>query len=115
MGNLEERLTDDTGTSKCGAHSTDCHHFRVPPSYAAHLRDAGYHLLNQANNHGNDYGPAGYRNTRAALEAQGLKYPGRAGSDHRSGGQECPGGGDRLVLLRMVKQPDRHPTGEEGG
>jgi hypothetical protein len=49
----------------------DCHQFRVPPSYAAHLRDAGYHLLNQAHNHGNDYGPAGYRNTRTALEAQG--------------------------------------------
>ena len=39
--------------------SRSCHQFRAPPAYAAHLRDAGFELLNQANNHGNDYGPAG--------------------------------------------------------
>jgi hypothetical protein len=76
MGNLEEPLTDDTGTSKCGPDSTGCHQFRAPPSYAAHLRDAGYQVLNQANNHGYDYGPAGYRNTQKALERQGLKHTG---------------------------------------
>jgi poly-gamma-glutamate capsule biosynthesis protein CapA/YwtB (metallophosphatase superfamily) len=76
MGNLEEPITDDTGTSKCGAGSTQCHQFRVPPSYAAHLKDAGFRLLNQANNHGLDYGAAGYRNTQQALEAQGLANTG---------------------------------------
>lgn len=76
MGNLEEPLTDDTGTGKCGANSTRCFQFRAPPSYAAHLRDGGFELLNQANNHGNDYGPAGYRNTQKALEKQGLKHTG---------------------------------------
>jgi poly-gamma-glutamate capsule biosynthesis protein CapA/YwtB (metallophosphatase superfamily) len=76
MGNLEEPLTDDTGTSKCAAGSTQCHQFRAPPSYAGHLHDAGYHLLNQANNHGYDYGPAGYRNTQQTLEKYGLKHTG---------------------------------------
>lgn len=76
MGNLEEPLTDDTGTSKCGAGSSGCHQFRVPPSYAQHLKDAGYDLLNQANNHGYDYGPAGYRNTQNALEKYGLRHTG---------------------------------------
>jgi poly-gamma-glutamate capsule biosynthesis protein CapA/YwtB (metallophosphatase superfamily) len=76
MGNLEEPLTDDTGAGKCGGNSTRCYQFRAPPSYAAHLRDAGFELLNQANNHGYDYGPAGYRNTQKALEAQGLKHTG---------------------------------------
>lgn len=76
MGNLEEPITDDTGTSKCGADATQCHQFRVPPAYAGHLRDAGFELLNQANNHGNDFGPAGYRNTQRHLEEQGLAHTG---------------------------------------
>jgi poly-gamma-glutamate capsule biosynthesis protein CapA/YwtB (metallophosphatase superfamily) len=76
MGNLEEPLTEDTGSRKCGANSSGCHQFRAPPDYAAHLRDGGFELLNQANNHGNDYGPAGYRNTQKALEKYGLKHTG---------------------------------------
>jgi Bacterial capsule synthesis protein PGA_cap len=76
MGNLEEPLTEDTGTGKCGADSTACFQFRAPPSYAAHLRDAGFEVLNQANNHGYDYGDRGYRNTQKALEAHGLKHTG---------------------------------------
>ncbi|GAB2943033.1 hypothetical protein GCM10027280_34620 [Micromonospora polyrhachis] len=76
MGNLEEPLTDDTGAGKCGPNSTQCYQFRAPPSYAAHLRDAGFQVLNQANNHGHDFGAAGYRNTRQALEEHGLKSTG---------------------------------------
>jgi poly-gamma-glutamate capsule biosynthesis protein CapA/YwtB (metallophosphatase superfamily) len=76
MGNLEEPLTVDTGTGKCGADSTRCFQFRAPPEYAAHLRDAGFELLNQANNHGYDYGPKGYRNTQSALEEYDLKHTG---------------------------------------
>ncbi|WSA12740.1 CapA family protein [Micromonospora sp. NBC_01813] len=76
MGNLEEPLTVDTGTGKCGADSTQCHQFRAPPEYAAHLRDAGFMLLNQANNHGYDFGEAGYRNTQQALEEHGLAHTG---------------------------------------
>ncbi len=79
MGNLEEPLTDETGVSKCGKSATDCFQFRAPPSYAAHLRDAGFELLNQANNHAHDYGPAGYRNTSRALEKHGLKHTGAPG------------------------------------
>ncbi|BCB80373.1 CapA family protein [Phytohabitans flavus] len=76
MGNLEEPITEDTGTGKCGPSSKNCFQYRVPPSYAGHLRDAGFELLNQANNHGHDYGPAGYRNTQRALEEYGLKHTG---------------------------------------
>ncbi|MEH1055854.1 CapA family protein [Micromonospora sp. CPCC 206171] len=76
MGNLEEPLTEDTGTGKCGANSTACFQFRAPSSYAVHLKDAGFELLNQANNHGYDYGPQGYANTQKALEKQGLKHTG---------------------------------------
>ncbi|HEY6596474.1 MAG TPA: CapA family protein [Asanoa sp.] len=79
MGNLEEPLTDDTGRRKCGAASSGCHQFRAPPSYARHLKDAGFELMNQANNHGNDYGAEGYRNTQRVLEAVGLKHTGAPG------------------------------------
>jgi hypothetical protein len=76
MGNLEEPLTVDTGTGKCGPNSTRCFQFRAPPDYAAHLRDAGFDLLNQANNHGYDYGPKGYENTQKALEKYELEHTG---------------------------------------
>ncbi|SCF34677.1 CapA family protein [Micromonospora mirobrigensis] len=76
MGNLEEPLTEDTGAGKCGANTTSCFQFRAPPEYAAHLREAGFELLNQANNHGYDYGPAGYENTQRALDEHGLKHTG---------------------------------------
>ncbi|MFC3503221.1 CapA family protein [Micromonospora krabiensis] len=76
MGNLEEPLTVDTGTGKCGPNATRCFQFRAPPEYAAHLRDAGFDLLNQANNHGYDYGPKGYENTQKALERYDLAHTG---------------------------------------
>jgi hypothetical protein len=76
MGNLEEPITEDTGAGKCGPKSNRCFQFRVPPSYAGHLKDAGFQLLNQANNHGHDYGPAGFRNTQRALEEYGLEHTG---------------------------------------
>lgn len=79
MGNLEEPLTDDTGHRKCAPKSTGCHQFRAPPSYARHLRAGGFELMNQANNHGNDYGPAGYENTQEALEEVGLQHTGARG------------------------------------
>jgi len=79
MGNLEQPLTDDTGTSKCGPGSTNCYAFRSPPSYAGHLVDAGFQLMNTANNHAKDFGVQGYKNTVAALDKAGLKHTGEAG------------------------------------
>ena len=77
MGNLEQPLTNDTGTSKCGEPARpNCFAFRSPPSYASHLREAGYELMNTANNHSRDFGAAGFRNTVAALTGAGLQYTG---------------------------------------
>jgi hypothetical protein len=77
MGNLEQPLTGDTGASKCGSPPrANCFAFRSPPSYARHLKDAGFELLNTANNHSKDFGTAGYRNTIEALRAAGLQYTG---------------------------------------
>jgi len=77
MGNLEQPLTNDTGTSKCGSPPrSHCFAFRSPPSYAQHLKEAGFELLNTANNHSKDFGTAGYANTVKALETAGLKHTG---------------------------------------
>jgi hypothetical protein len=77
MGNLEQPLTGDTGTSKCGSPPrANCFAFRAPPAYAQHLKDAGFELLNTANNHSKDYGTQGYRNTVKALEDAGLAHTG---------------------------------------
>jgi uncharacterized membrane protein len=77
MGNLEQPLTDDTGASKCGTpKAANCFAFRSPPSYAAYLEDAGFGLVNTANNHQKDFGAAGAVNTRKALDAAGVKYTG---------------------------------------
>jgi capsule synthesis protein PGA_cap len=77
MGNLEQPLTGDTGASKCGSPPrANCFAFRSPPSYARHLKDAGFELMNTANNHSKDFGTAGYRNTIEALTAVGLQYTG---------------------------------------
>jgi len=80
MGNLETPLSDPTGYDKCGPPPhPDCFQFTVPPSYANHLRDGGFQMLNLANNHTNDQGTQGLANTRAALTAAGLQYTGGIG------------------------------------
>jgi hypothetical protein len=76
MGNLEQPLTGDTGFEKCDEDSENCHAFRAPPAYARHLEQAGFDLMNLANNHGDDYGPDGRANTRAALEEHGIAHTG---------------------------------------
>jgi poly-gamma-glutamate capsule biosynthesis protein CapA/YwtB (metallophosphatase superfamily) len=77
MGNLEQPLTDDTGASKCGSPpEPNCFAFRSPPTYASHLKDAGFELMNLANNHTLDFGAKGAKNTRAALDDAGIKYTG---------------------------------------
>jgi poly-gamma-glutamate capsule biosynthesis protein CapA/YwtB (metallophosphatase superfamily) len=80
MGNLEQPLTGDTGTSKCGSPPrANCFAFRSPPAYAEHLVDAGFELMNTANNHSKDFGPQGYQNTVEALDKAGLEHTGAAG------------------------------------
>jgi hypothetical protein len=78
IGNLEGTLAVG-GQSKCGASSTDCFAFRAPPSYGHLLREAGFTLMNVANNHAFDYGPEGQRETLAALHSAHLRYAGRPG------------------------------------
>ena len=90
MGNLEQPLTNETGVTKCppppsptpaspAPKKPTCFAFRSPPGYAGVLRDAGFTVLNLANNHAYDFGPDGNRQTRAALEKAGLLHTGAPG------------------------------------
>ena len=75
FANLEGTMTTAT-SSKCGARSTSCYAFKVPPAYAALYRAAGFTVLNSANNHSYDFGAAGVAQTSAALRRAGLVQAG---------------------------------------
>jgi hypothetical protein len=81
MGNLEQVLTDDTGVGKCSAEAAGktCFAFRTPPGYVSNLKDAGFHMMNMANNHAYDFGEVGYKNSQKALDEAGIKYTGWPG------------------------------------
>jgi poly-gamma-glutamate capsule biosynthesis protein CapA/YwtB (metallophosphatase superfamily) len=78
LGNLEGTLTD-RGSSKCGADSSACFSFRAPITYAPLLRQAGFTVMNLANNHALDYGAAGQADTIVAVRKAGLLTTGRPG------------------------------------
>ncbi len=78
LGNLEGTLSTGGG-SKCGAGSTNCFAFQTPPSYAQRLVQAGFTVMNLANNHAYDFGQDGLRQTLAALDRVGLAHTGRPG------------------------------------
>jgi hypothetical protein len=79
-GNLEGTLSVG-GASKCGGDSDSgtCFAFQAPPSTAYALRRLGFDLVNQANNHAQDFGPTGHAQTTAALRAAGLLWTGDPG------------------------------------
>ena len=78
LGNLEGTLSTG-GRSKCRSGSTNCYSFQTPPAYARWLKQAGFTVMNLANNHAFDYGASGQAQTLAALERQRLQTTGRPG------------------------------------
>ncbi|MEP6893410.1 MAG: CapA family protein [Gaiellaceae bacterium] len=78
LGNLEGTLSTG-GSSKCGSGSSQCFAFHTPPSYARRLKDAGFTVLNLANNHAHDFGPSAERETVRALNRYKLLHTGRPG------------------------------------
>lgn len=67
------------GASKCGGGSANCFAFQAPSANAASLARAGVDVVNQANNHAYDFGPAGWSMTRSALRRAGVGYTGAPG------------------------------------
>jgi poly-gamma-glutamate capsule biosynthesis protein CapA/YwtB (metallophosphatase superfamily) len=78
FGNLEGTMTSG-GVSKCATNSTQCYAFRVPTTFAAAYRSAGFTVLNSANNHSFDFGSTGATDTTNALRAAGIAQAGLAG------------------------------------
>src|SRR6185437_1907233 len=79
FGNLEGTLTTATA-GKCGSTpSSNCFAFRTPPSYALYFRQAGFTVLNDANNHFHDFGTAGEAETVRSIHAAGLVQTGLPG------------------------------------
>ena len=76
FANMEGTLTNQT-SGKCGANSTACYEFRVPPSWARYFKHAGFTIVSNANNHAFDFWQAGLDDTVAALDRDGLAHTGR--------------------------------------
>jgi hypothetical protein len=53
-----------------------CFAFRVPTRYGKYLKDAGFDVMNLANNHASDFGAIGRASTRRVLDNLGIKYAG---------------------------------------
>ncbi|HTZ18481.1 MAG TPA: CapA family protein [Dissulfurispiraceae bacterium] len=73
FGNLEGPLIDNGKTGKCRKNSTMCFAFSTPTRYAKYLKDAGFNVLNLANNHSFDFGDGGMKSTIAELDALSIK------------------------------------------
>jgi hypothetical protein len=76
FGNLEGVLLSGQGTVKKCSNPEVCYAFKSPDHYAQHLADAGFDVLSVANNHVNDFGPTGTRNTINLLNKAGIHYAG---------------------------------------
>jgi poly-gamma-glutamate synthesis protein (capsule biosynthesis protein) len=72
FGNLETVLSDREDAPPAQKHYV----FKAPASYAAFLADAGFDVVNLANNHILDFGPDCLLDTIAALEARGIAHIG---------------------------------------
>ena len=76
FGNLEGPLTDVDRSPKCPRPRRDgrpCFAFRTPPRFAVRLAEAGFNVVNVANNHALDFGMEGLDNTLAALDNAGIQ------------------------------------------
>lgn len=73
IANLEGALSTQE-FDKCGG--GECTYFRLPAEYAQVFADAGFHVLNQANNHGWDAGPDGATETQEAVREAGMEICG---------------------------------------
>ncbi len=71
MGNLEGAVTSYPTTSKT-IKPGRTYAFRMPPAYITFLKQAGFNLLNTANNHAYDFGWKGYSETRKLLKEQDI-------------------------------------------
>ena len=76
FGNLEGPLMDNGTPTKCRIKTQYCFEFITPTRYAGYLKNAGFTVLNIANNHTSDCGTAGVTSTINTLKAYGIESAG---------------------------------------
>lgn len=76
FGNLEGTFAGDNGHPKKCKDTTKCFVFRMPDHYVNCLVDGGFDLVSIANNHANDFGSTGKRQTEWVLESHGIASAG---------------------------------------
>ena len=78
FGNLEGSfITDEMEPEKCKEASrkrATCYEFGMPDYLAASLKELGFNVMNQDNNHSEDYGDEGYLFTQEKLEELEIKF-----------------------------------------
>lgn len=78
FGNLEGTfITDEMEPEKCSDASRKretCYEFGMPEYLALSLKELGFNVMNQDNNHSEDYGEEGYLFTQEKLKVLDIKY-----------------------------------------
>lgn len=75
VGNFEDTLTNHEKTSKTPGSGRQ-YAFRSPPHYADLMYQEGFRILNVANNHANDFGEIGFKDTSNNLKQAGIAVAG---------------------------------------
>ena len=83
FGNLEGSfITEEMEPQKCSEASRKretCYEFGMPDYLAVSLKELGFNVMNQDNNHSEDYGYEGYLFTQEKLEELNIKFMPRKG------------------------------------
>jgi hypothetical protein len=76
FGNMEGIFCSEGGTPKKCRDLNNCYVFRMPDQFLSCFVETGYNVLSVANNHVNDFGPAGRASTAAMLDSAGVAFAG---------------------------------------
>ena len=76
FGNLEGVILSGEAKVKNCREPKFCYAFKMPDSYVNHFVNAGFDVLSLANNHSNDFGTQGRRNTQRILNESGIAFAG---------------------------------------
>ncbi|HEX8643461.1 MAG TPA: CapA family protein [Allosphingosinicella sp.] len=104
FGNFEGTIHTSSAGAKACSNPRVCFTFRSPPFHAAYLRQAGFTLVSNANNHSRDFGEANRAETYRYLSAAGLAVAGADTPSTRLGVQTLADG-RRFALVAFGHNP----------
>lgn len=76
FGNLEGTILNEGGEQKECNNPKLCYLFRSPEYLAQNFLESGFDLMSVANNHANDFGTTGRKNTQRVLDSLGIAHAG---------------------------------------